>query len=87
MQLCNITRFDSVFVSNAAKKMPEMLRHLFCFRTAITETVYVFRNRKACIGKLSPDHADIVSGFVLQSLTVGRNTQIYKTIKTNNETN
>lgn len=63
------------------------LRHLFCFRTAITETVYVFRNRKACIGKLSPDHADIVSGFVLQSLTVGRNTQIYKTIKTNNETN
>lgn len=26
MQLCNITRFDSVFVSNAAKKMPEMLR-------------------------------------------------------------
>lgn len=47
---------------------------------------------KTCIGKFSPDHADIVSGFTLQSLTVGRNvkntTQKYtKQLKTNNETN
>lgn len=93
MQLCNITRFDSVFVSNAAKKYarnaPSFWHCVICFvlRWCITETVYVFKNRKTCIGKFSPDHADIVSGFVLQSLTVGRNTQIYKTIKTNNETN
>lgn len=93
MQLCNITRFDSVFVSNAAKKnarnSPSFWHCVICFVLwcCITETVYVFRNRNTCIGKFSPDHADIVSGFVLQSLTVGRNTQIYKTIKTNNETN
>lgn len=81
MQICNITRFD--WICSVALTLHHWTATLrFCNRLYL-------KDNKTCIGKLSPDHADIIAGFTLQSLTVGGwkdNTKNVQNNKTNKET-